>query len=482
MRHRILVTSIALALAPHAFGQGFAKLTPFSSNLDLLVVDTTYDGVWRLSDLNQDGDFDDLGEVAPFYDDAVGSIVLTNPTCIAVGPDETVYVADSTVDIVLALRDLNRDGDALDPGEHWVYFDSAANGSGVVMASAQGITVDATSAVLVASSSTSGSGDDVVIRLADLNADGDANAFGEALSYGVIQFNGVGALGDSIPTKVRVGPAGELYYTEVGSTGIIPKGVYRMRDDVVVNGNCNDPGEIAPYWIPSFGGNPFFWSLEVAADGTCFITDHGGDRILSARDLNNDGQIQAGTPEETLYYQIPGGSLMWDVLVREDGAILVAEDETPDRLMLYQDLDRSGVIDQPNEVGTIYDASVAIHVIRPRGAAFLRRPTLTATPNPVRLGQPVTLGFAGGPGSQVGLFASIGSIPAFALPPFGELELSPLGLSSVGVLGLSPAGAAALPLAIPIDPTLVGTIPLQSFELDPFRPHLSRRLDVQIRP
>jgi hypothetical protein len=478
-----LLALVSGALLPGALvAQSFSKLTPFASNLDILVVDTTYDGVWRLSDRNQDGDFDDAGEVTTFYDDTQGSFVLTNPTCVAVAPDETVYVGDSTIDIILWMRDLNRDGDALDAGEHGLYFDSATNASLIAMPSIQSLTVDATGAVIVGNASTSSIGDDVVIRMSDGNADGDANDAAEALSYGIVQAFGVGALGDSIPTRVRVGPQGDLFYAEVGSTGAIPKGVYLMRDDVVVNGSCNDPGEIRPYWLPSGGGNPFYWGLEVTNDGTLFLTDHGGERIWRGKDLNNDGQIQQGPPEEILYYQIPTGSTMWDVMTREDGAIIVAEDETPDRLMLYQDLDQSGAIDQPNEIGTVYDASLAIHVIRPRGAAFLRRPTLVATPNPVRLGQTVTLSFAGGPGSAVGLFASIASLPAFPLPPYGDLELSPIGLVTVGVLGLNGAGAAALPIGIPIDPTLVGTIPLQSFELDPFRPHLSRRLDAQIRP
>jgi hypothetical protein len=480
---RVLSTALACALFAGALHAQFPKLTPLAHSLDTLVVDTTLDGVWRLMDLNQDGDCNDAGEVTTFYDDVQGSIVLTNPACIAVGPDAIVYIADSTFDIVVALRDANGDGDALDAGEHWVFFDSATNASGIAMATVQGLTVDADGVVLVATASSSSFGDDAVLRLVDTSLDGDANDLNEASSYGIVQAFGAGALGDSIPTKVRVGQRGDLYFTEVGSTGVIAKGVYAMRDIVVPNGHCNDPGEIVPYWIPSLGGNPFFWALEATSDGVLYITDHGSERIWRAQDLNSDGSIQAGTAEETLYYQNPGASTMWEVLVREDGAIVVCEDETPDRLLIYQDLDQSGTIDQPNEISALYDASVAVHAtVRPRGAAFLPRPTLEASPNPVRLGQNIGLEFLGTPLSTAALFAAPGSIPRFPLPPFGDLELAPIGLSFVGTAALDIRGTSLLFLFIPIDPTLVGTIPLQSFELSPFRPHLSRRLDVQIRP
>ncbi|MFN0253689.1 MAG: hypothetical protein ACKV2T_42870, partial [Kofleriaceae bacterium] len=40
---------------------------PFARTLDLLVVDSSYDGVWRLADFNQDGDYNDPGEISSYY-------------------------------------------------------------------------------------------------------------------------------------------------------------------------------------------------------------------------------------------------------------------------------------------------------------------------------------------------------------------------------------------------------------------------------
>src|SRR5262245_22044339 len=76
----------------------------------------TDDRVWALEDLNADGDFDDPGEVAAFYDESVGGIAYSNGTGVGVGPDGSVFVCDSTDDIVLRLRDANGDGDAHGPG------------------------------------------------------------------------------------------------------------------------------------------------------------------------------------------------------------------------------------------------------------------------------------------------------------------------------------------------------------------------------
>ena len=194
----------AVALAAAIPAQTVPQLTPFPRVMDLLVVDSTFDGVWRMKDLNQDGDYDDAQEISVYYDDVSGSISLTNPTCIGVSGTGTTYIADSTVDIVVALNDLNGDGDALDPGEHAVFFD-ASNQSGILMPSAQGLCVDAIGNVYIANSNTSTVGVDAIIKLSDLNGDGDANDFGEAIYYCQIP-NSSAVVGDSIPTKVAVGP------------------------------------------------------------------------------------------------------------------------------------------------------------------------------------------------------------------------------------------------------------------------------------
>ena len=107
---------------------------PFSRTMDLVVCDSSFDGVWRLVDWNQDGDLLDADEVIAYYDESVASISLGTPTCLTTGHDGTVYIGDSNVDIILRMRDANGDGDANDAGEHSVFFDNT-NAAGLVTVS-----------------------------------------------------------------------------------------------------------------------------------------------------------------------------------------------------------------------------------------------------------------------------------------------------------------------------------------------------------
>lgn len=470
---RCTALAACTALLATASSAQVPKLSPFDRTLDVLVVDSAFDGVWRLMDLNQDGDFHDAGEIIEFYSDLIGLHPLTNPACIGIGADGTAYLADSTVDIVLAMRDMNGNGDANDPGEAWVFFD-VNNGSGITVASAQGITVDAAGVVWLANAGTTGGGNDAIVRLADGNGDNDANDPGEAIEY-YLPAPGSGTVGDSIPTDIRVGNANDLYYTEAGTTGVIQKGVYRLHDDVTPNGHVNDPGEVDTYWVASnAASNPFYWGLELGSDGVMYVTDHGNERVYRLEDRNGNGTIDAGQPEEVVYYQNPGASTMWDVLLRDDGAILICEDQTPDRLVLHVDLDGSGVIDQPNETVNVYDSTVSSFAIKPRGAVFMRGPSIHTSPNPVALGSAVQIQLGGQPGNLVGLFAAVFASPVpLPIPPFGYLELDPLTLSPLVQTTLNGQGEAQLGANIPNDPFLVGTFPLQAFALDPFRSQTS---------
>src|SRR5436190_23700036 len=104
MRRNNALVACTLGLAGAALAQ-VPQVVPYPRTMDVLVVDSTFDGVWRLADLNQDGDCNDAGEVIAFYSDTIGSIALGNPCCIVCAPDGTASVGDSTNDIVLAPRD-----------------------------------------------------------------------------------------------------------------------------------------------------------------------------------------------------------------------------------------------------------------------------------------------------------------------------------------------------------------------------------------
>ncbi len=55
------LAAAALLTSTIAMAQTVPPLIPFARTLDLLVVDSSADGVWRLADRNQDGDYNDAG-------------------------------------------------------------------------------------------------------------------------------------------------------------------------------------------------------------------------------------------------------------------------------------------------------------------------------------------------------------------------------------------------------------------------------------
>jgi hypothetical protein len=79
------------------------------------------DTIYRVVDKNGDGDALDQGEVLSYADNVFGR--FSDPWGMAVGPNNELLVANSAGANVLALRDKNNDGDALDVGETVVFAD-----------------------------------------------------------------------------------------------------------------------------------------------------------------------------------------------------------------------------------------------------------------------------------------------------------------------------------------------------------------------
>lgn len=478
-RNKILAPLTAAALSAAAIAQ-VPSAVPYARSLDLLVTDSSYDGIWRCIDWNQDGDLNDAGEVLPFYDENVGSLVLGNPSCIAAAPDGTVYVGDSTSDIVMAMRDANGDGDAHDPGEHRVFFDDS-NPAGIAMASIQGLHVDLLGRVFLAIANSGSTGVDLIVRLEDQNGDGDALDPGEAIDYHTVP--GSVANGDSIPSELAAGPDLNLYYTEAGATGVITKGVYRLAD-ANFDGDCNDPGERSLFWDTSTIGasSPFHYGMAIARDGRFYLSDHSSNEtIWTARDANGDGVIDA--TEQGVFYQT-AGSTWWDVVIRDDGSVLLCEDQTPDRLVVLRDLNGDGDALDAGEATEIYNDTVAANGnLRPRGATLMRGPELQVSPATVAIGNPTNF-FAttNQPGQLVGVFLSIGLAGPVALPPFGQVEIDATQVVALGA-GLSDAAQLyTQPFAVPNTPAAIGTLAAQAICGDGFRLFLSNATVLTVTP
>ena len=322
-----------------------------------LVSDSAGDTIWSCTDVNLDGDYNDSGEVSAFYSDAIGPVALTNNTGLIRSADGALWISDTSKDFVLRLIDLNEDGDAHDPGEAVIWFDgTAGNASGVELTSGRGMWRDEDGVLWVATANTGGGGNDAIVRLEDVNGDGDANDPGEQLEYAV--FAQGGSTGDSIPTAVVRGPDGALSDTETGSTGVLAKGVYRL-EDLDGSGSIDQPGESALLFEPtSLGGCPFLWDLALDAQGRFYIKDTGNDVIWRFSDDDGDGTVDP-LAEAEVVYTAPGSSLIWEVTPALDGSLYVTEDQSPDRLLRLVDLDGDQRFDGPGERVEIDDETLA---------------------------------------------------------------------------------------------------------------------------
>jgi hypothetical protein len=354
-----------------------AILTPAASAFGLevlFVTDSTNDKVYRCEDLNNDNDYNDPGEITEWYSDAIGPFVLTNNVGIASGADGVVYVSDTSEDSVFAFRDYNNDGDALDDGEPTRFYDGRAGGNadGTLLLSANSLVYDFnTGAVYAASANTGTTPPDAVLRLKDLNGDGDANDPGES-SYYWLPVQSPLVTGDYLPTATAIGGDGNVYYCENGSTGVIPRGFYKLVD-LNADGDANDPGERVPFFLPPAGAaTTFLWSLAYGPDGYFYGADNGNEIVWRFKDLNNDGDAQ-DPGESSAYWTVGAPSIIWDIAIAANGDVYVTDSNTPQRLFVLRDTNTNGVIDA-GEAIEIYNETLGAVVIGNARGIDLRGP------------------------------------------------------------------------------------------------------------
>ncbi len=89
------------------------------------------------------------------------------------------FFGDGTADAVFRLQDLNGDGDAQDVDEANVWF-SGANAAGFSTVTPNGVAEGGDGAIYIANAGTASAPQDAIYRTEDLNGDGDANDAGEA--------------------------------------------------------------------------------------------------------------------------------------------------------------------------------------------------------------------------------------------------------------------------------------------------------------
>jgi len=345
-----LAVSALLALPALAGGAG-SELTV------IFVTDPVLDQVFILQDLAQDGDFDDVGDTEVFYDGQTGPFPLSNPVAVATDPFDQVFVGDSATDRIFVFRDNDDSGSAMGIGESLVFFDGSPGGnlSGVLMPEVTALNLRILGTLWVANANTNGANQDSVIRLQDLNNDGDANDLLEARVYYTS--------GPSLPldatilTSIDVGYDGLVYVLENGTSR--PRGLYRLLD---LNGNgvIDAPAEEQTAWLPLQATPGDFTSAEVGEGGEWYVLDRANQLVQIGFDVSANGNIDPITEAAPFWAMSPTRTFQ-DMAVAIDGGELYLGDisGSPDLIVHAKDFDAGGDIDNATEVNVVYDDSVA---------------------------------------------------------------------------------------------------------------------------
>lgn len=235
----------------------------------------TIDAVVKLEDRNRDGDANDDGEVAIFYDASGGGPRLYTPNAIARAPDGSFYIADdgSAGRRILRLRDANADGDALDPDEALIVYDATALSTPVIgdpesLAIAPGGGLFVGDATLQA-----------VFLLEDATGDGDFLEEGESRVF--FQAAAEEPLAD---IESMLAADGGLYVADKATGKVI------FLKDVDGNGQASAPGEVAVFLdetaSPRVAGITDFIRV---GPGRFVVLDNSKDGVFVLSDLNGDG-------------------------------------------------------------------------------------------------------------------------------------------------------------------------------------------------
>ena len=310
-----LRTAVPLCLALLATGITEAQsigtapfpLPPAAATSRVFLTDQTLDVVLVAEDFDLDGTFNGIGEVSIYYDDSSAQLDLGTPRFLVAQPNGVVFVGDSNIDVVLRLEDLNLDGDANDVDEATIYFDGL--GGGPVPQAIDNMILDDAGFLYLSDNGSGSPADAKVLRIRDENGDGICTfADGEVIEI----HRAMTTTGTPIarPSGIAFAADGSMIVSDYDTDGFL-----RLVDGNG-DGDANDAGEQLPWFASAPGGLELTFTQTIA-----FATD---------------------APNAPLY--VNGGS-------------------TLDAIYIFEDTDGNGTIENPAEVRTFWDTTQADGVI-----------------------------------------------------------------------------------------------------------------------
>jgi len=332
-----------------------------------IVNDRTNDAMYRFVDANGNGFIDEPGEVNLWFNlaNAPGTLGPMNPTCLAVSRGGVVIMGDQLNRNVYRLRDLNGDGDAQDAGESVVFAD-ATNVSGVSFAFPTGAAFDSHGEAYVVNSGNA-SGDDGVYRLVDLSGDGDAQDAGEITPFVTTGAFGPGN-GPYSPQEI-VFDRNDVCYLRNSSTGL--HGIYRC-EDLNHNGRADDAGEFTVFWDASNASGVAAlagFSLDIdrvraRAFYTLQTATGGVDQLVRVVDVNGDGDAQDAGESAIVWETSEAGFTGIDAVCLCNGDVLVT-DNSGNRVIRLHDGNGDGdFMDAGERTDYFLDSTAVLGVVR----------------------------------------------------------------------------------------------------------------------
>src|SRR5262245_4624223 len=289
---KALSTVLLLSLAPGLMAQN-----------QFLVADRDSKALFRAHDVDGNGVITDPGELHMWFDaaNAPGTVGPNNPTALAISACGVTVMGDQGNQLVYRLIDLNEDGDAQDLGESIVFAD-ATNSAGISFAFPTGAAFDAQCVTYVVNAGNA-LGNDGIYRLIDLNGDGDAQDQVNGV-HEVSVYVGEGAFGSGngpfSPQEIFF-DSSSVGYLRNSSANL--HGIYRFQD---LNGNgradeiIKGQSEFTVFFdstnasgVPISAGFPLapdpvrpgaIYTLQLAAGGV--------DQLLRVADTNSDLDAQ----------------------------------------------------------------------------------------------------------------------------------------------------------------------------------------------
>jgi len=277
-----------------------------------------------------------------------------------------VFAYDEAIDAIIRVEDLNDDGDTLDAGEVTNYA------AGLLVDDARGLYALTRREVLATNSFPP----DRIVRLADANDDGDAFDPGEATDY----HNGALPNGYSLtyPASLTRTPDGAFFVVDNNTRDTAnPEAAYKLVDRDS-DGDLNDPNEVMLFWefSPAGASNTSVLELEAGPGDALFAFDASPSNVRIFR-VAPDGSGAATFATASTVRTISNFTLSSTQTAmsydRNRGRMLFGA-TTIGGSYIVSLLDRNGnnVIDVPNEVREVWiEAASPFNTGTPRDIFWL---------------------------------------------------------------------------------------------------------------